>query len=188
MLGPHRAGAACLFVDSLTRPLAPGPRLYAQAAYPSLFGFSVSHTTRAPRPGEVDGTHYHFTTSDAFLAAVDQGTLRLCRSRSCACTSRLPDALPAPGLFLEHAHVHGNLYGTTLAAIAAVRDAGKVCILDLDVQGAESVKSARLGAKFLFVAPPSMDELERRLRGRGTETEEKVRPVAGSRDRHQGRD
>ena len=74
--------------------------------------------------------------------------------------------------------MHGNLYGTTLAAIAAVRDAGKVCILDLDVQGAESVKRASLGAKFLFVAPPSMDELERRLRGRGTETEEKVRPVA----------
>ena len=83
-----------------------------------------------------------------------------------------------PGLFLEHAQVHGNLYGTTLAAIAAVRDGGKVCVLDLDVQGAESVKRASLGAKFLFVAPPSMDELERRLRGRGTETEEKVRHIA----------
>jgi len=90
-------------------------------------------------------------------------------------TSHLLRGCVLAGLFLEHAHVHGNLYGTSLAAIAAVRDAGKVCILDLDVQGAESVKRARLGAVFLFIAPPSMDELERRLRGRGTETEEKAR-------------
>ena len=81
---------------------------------------------------------------------------------------------------MEHAHVHSNLYGTSLAAIAAVRDAGKVCILDLDVQGAESVKRAALGAVFVFIAPPSMEELERRLRGRGTETDDKVRCLPAS--------
>jgi guanylate kinase len=70
--------------------------------------------------------------------------------------------------------VHGNIYGTSFAAVAVVTGASKVCILDVDVQGAEAVKAAALGAAFVFVSPPSMDELERRLRGRGTETEEKI--------------
>jgi len=99
----------------------------------------------------VDGQHYHFVARDAFLAGVEGGR------------------------FLEHAHVHDNIYGTSFAAVQAVSSASKVCILDVDVQGAEAVKKAQLGAAFVFVAPPSMAELERRLRGRGTETEEKVR-------------
>lgn len=76
--------------------------------------------------------------------------------------------------FLEHAEVHGNLYGTSLAAVRALTDAGKVCILDIDVQGARSVKKSRLEATFVFVAPPSLEILEQRLRGRGTETEEAI--------------
>ena len=71
--------------------------------------------------------------------------------------------------------MHGNIYGTTFEAVQRVTGADKVCILDVDVQGAEAVKRTQLGAAFVFIAPPSMDELERRLRGRGTETEEKAR-------------
>lgn len=156
-------------------------RAPAQAEYPALFGFSVSHTTRAPRPGELDGTHYHFTDRDAFLAGVAEG----------ACRAAGPEALPEltvacalsrlTGKFLEHAHVHGNIYGTSFEAVQRVTGADKVCILDVDVQGAEAVKRTQLGAAFVFISPPSMEELERRLRGRGTETEEKARAPATQR-------
>ena len=95
--------------------------------------------------------HYHFDVPrDRFLAEVEAGK------------------------FLEHAHVHGNIYGSSFAAVEAVKRSGKVCLLDIDVQGAENVKRSDLGAVFLFIAPPSMEELERRLRGRGTESEEKI--------------
>merc|ERR1719399_111362 len=80
----------------------------------------------------------------------------------------------AGGGFIEYARVHSNLYGTSIAAVRAVTDTGKTCLLDIDVQGAELVKKTDLNARFLFVAPPSFEDLEQRLRGRGTETEEKV--------------
>ena len=122
--------------------------------FPDKFGFSVSHTTRAPRPGEVDGKHYFFTTRDKMETDI------------------------ANGLFLESAEVHGNLYGTSVAAVRSVLDQGRVCILDIDVQGAKSIKKS-VGKipvpLFLFVMPPSWEELENRLRHRGTETEEKIR-------------
>ena len=102
------------------------------------------------RPPSQDGVHYHFTSRDAFEAAIEAGD------------------------FIEHAHVHGHLYGTSTAAVAAVAAAGKTCILDIDVQGARSVRAARLPAVFVFVAPPSLGELEARLRGRGTETEAQI--------------
>jgi guanylate kinase len=176
----------------------------SQADHPALFGFSVSHTTRAPRPGEVNGTHYHFTDRDAFLAGVTDGACVRClaAARRAPVQARQPQQrvhsdvqiqtqhtrrhvrlwvcfltrarAPSTGKFLEHAHVHGNIYGTTFEAVACVTGANKVCILDVDVQGAEAVKRAALGANFVFIAPPSMDELERRLRGRGTETEDKA--------------
>lgn len=94
--------------------------------------------------------HYHFVSREQFEADI------------------------AAGKFLEHAHVHGNIYGTSWAAIQAVSDAGKVCVLDIDVQGARSVRRAGAKAIFVFVAPPSLEELERRLVGRGTETQEQV--------------
>eukprot|EP01033_Poteriospumella_lacustris_P008342 gene8343-6020_t len=120
------------------------------ATFPDAFGFSVSHTTRGPRPGEVDGQHYNFVTKEAFEAAL------------------------AENAFVEHALVHTNYYGTSFAAIDKVRAQGKVCILDIDIQGVQNVKRSALHCKYLFVAPPNFDELERRLRGRGTETEEKI--------------
>ena len=78
------------------------------------------------------------------------------------------------GEFIEYARVHSNIYGTSIKAVEAVQAKGKTCLLDIDVQGAELVKKTNLNAKFIFVAPPSFEELERRLRGRGTETEDKI--------------
>lgn len=123
-----------------------------QEVFPNKFGFSVSHTTRDPRPGEQDGKDYHFSD----LATVEREV--------------------AEGKFIEHARVHGNMYGTSKAAVEAVRSEGKVCILDIDVQGAKSIHEQNIWpeTKFIFVNPPSLEELERRLRGRGTETEEKI--------------
>ena len=122
-----------------------------RAEFPDAFGFSVSHTTRAPRKGEADGVDYHFTSREVMQPMV------------------------AAGEFLEHADVHGNMYGTSFAAVRRVADAGKSCILDIDVQGAASCRAAGfdVGA-YVFVAPPSTEELLSRLRGRGTETEEKI--------------
>ena len=70
--------------------------------------------------------------------------------------------------------MHANLYGTSIAAVREVSRQGKTCLLDIDVQGAELVKKTDLCARFLFIAPPSFEDLEKRLRGRGTETEEKI--------------
>ncbi len=108
--------------------------------------FSVSTTTRKPRPGEIEGVHYFFTSPEAFAAA------------------------DAANEFLEAAEVHGNHYATSRAAVQAIADEGRVAVLDVDVQGARSVRRSGLPALFVFVAPPSLEELERRLRGRGTET------------------
>jgi guanylate kinase len=113
--------------------------------------FSVSHTTRNPRSGEKDKEHYHFVSVDAFMALRDQ----------------------EPCGFLEWAEVHGNFYGTSVAEVNARCQQGQDVILDIDVQGAEQV---RQGARpvTVFIAPPSLEILEQRLRGRGTETEETV--------------
>ncbi|EJD47928.1 guanylate kinase [Auricularia subglabra TFB-10046 SS5] len=139
MSGPSGAGKSTLL-----------KRLFAE--YPDKFGFSVSHTTRSPRPGEADGVAYHFVDRARFQALV------------------------ADGAFIEHAEFGGNLYGTTIAAVRAVASTGtgKRCILDIDAQGVRSVKQTDLNAVFLFVAPPSAAALRSRLVGRGTETEESV--------------
>ncbi|GFP87733.1 guanylate kinase 2 [Phtheirospermum japonicum] len=118
--------------------------------FPSTFGFSVSHTTRAPRNNEHNGVHYHFT---------ERGDME----------NDIKD-----GKFLEFAAVHGNLYGTSVEAVEVVTDGEKRCILDIDVQGARSVRASSLEAIFIFICPPSFDQLEKRLRARGTETEEQI--------------
>ncbi|CAA7395440.1 unnamed protein product [Spirodela intermedia] len=118
--------------------------------FPSTFGFSVSHTTRSPREKEKDGIHYHFTQKNAMEKDITDGK------------------------FLEHASVHGNLYGTSIKAVEAVMDEGKRCILDIDVQGAKSVRASSIEAIFIFICPPSFEELEKRLRSRGTESEEQI--------------
>ncbi|XP_057547639.1 guanylate kinase 2-like [Amaranthus tricolor] len=118
--------------------------------FPSMFGFSVSHTTRAPRENEINGIHYHFTERSLMEDDIKNGK------------------------FLEFASVHGNLYGTSIESVEVVGDAGKRCILDIDVQGAKSVRASSLDAIFIFVCPPSYEDLEKRLRSRGTETEEQI--------------
>lgn len=121
--------------------------------HPNCFGFSVSHTTRDPRAGEVNGVHYHFMKDkQAMLAMIEANE------------------------FLESANVHGNLYGTSKTAVADVASGGQICVLDIDVQGVKSVKGANLNPNpmFIFIKPPSTEELEKRLRGRGSETEEKI--------------
>ncbi|KAL4440067.1 hypothetical protein ABPG75_003068 [Micractinium tetrahymenae] len=114
------------------------------------FGFSCSHTTRPPREGEVNGVHYHFTTHEAFESGIQAGK------------------------FLEYAHVHKNIYGTSVQAVQDVADSGRCCVLDIDVQGARQVRKSGLKAVFVFIAPPSLEELEHRLRGRATDSEEQI--------------
>ena len=120
------------------------------ASYPKLY-FSVSATTRPPRPGEVDGKHYHFLSGEQFQRWIDE------------------DA------FLEHAEFVGNLYGTPKLYVDKAMDQGRDVILDIEIQGAEQVHRRRPEAIRIYVAPPSWAELERRLIGRGTEDMEKVR-------------
>lgn len=115
------------------------------------FGFSVSHTTRSPRDGEIDGKHYHFTSVEQMKADI------------------------AAEKFVEYAEVHGKYYGTSFAAVESVQKSGKVCILDIDVQGVKNVKKSTLNAYYIFVSPPNMEVLETRLRKRGTESEEAIR-------------
>ena len=106
----------------------------------------MSATTRAPRPGEVDGVHYLFIGPEAFAAAVEAGD------------------------FLEWAVVHGrNSYGTLRAPVEEKLAAGEQVVLEIDLQGARQVREAMPDARFVFLAPPSWDELVRRLVGRGTE-------------------
>eukprot|EP00736_Rhodelphis_marinus_P014529 Rmarinus@m.3176 len=119
-------------------------------AFPDDFGFSVSHTTRAPRSGEKNGVHYHFIDKTQMLADIQEGK------------------------FIEHAEVHGNLYGTSLAAVQSVGEAGRICVLDIDVQGVRQVKQTELQPLCLFVAPPDLAELQTRLKKRGTESEESL--------------
>jgi guanylate kinase len=117
---------------------------------PLFIQFSISHTTRKPREGEKDGVHYNFTTVDEIKKEIEAGK------------------------FVEYAEVHGNYYGTSVAAVQTVQEQGKICLLDIDIQGAQNVKKSDLDALYIFIAPPSMEELERRLRGRGTESEDAI--------------
>jgi guanylate kinase len=120
---------------------------------------SVSATTRAPRPGEVDGVAYHFLTMQEF------------------------DSKIAAGQMLEYAVVHGtNKYGTLREPVEAALAAGQKLILEIDIQGARQVKLAMPEANLVFIAPPSWEELVSRLSGRGTETaEEQARRLATAR-------
>lgn len=114
--------------------------------------FSVSATTRAPRAGEVDGEHYHFTTRDGFLQMV------------------------ADGQMLEHAEVFGNLYGSPRGPVEQAMLAGRDTLFDVDWQGGQQIRASALGAHVvsIFVLPPSLPELERRLRGRGQDSDEVI--------------
>jgi guanylate kinase len=123
--------------------------------YPDKLGLSVSHTTRLPRPGENNGIHYHFVKKEWMEDKIKQTN--------------------NDNFFIEYANVHGNLYGTSKNAVEYVQNQGKLCILDVDVQGVIQIKKSNFIGKYIFIAPPSIELLENRLRLRGTETEEQVK-------------
>ena len=110
--------------------------------------FSVSATTRAKRPGEVDGRDYHFLSREEFKRRVERGE------------------------FLEHAEVYGNMYGTLRAPMEQVLSEGRIYLLEIDVQGANQLRALGEPGTYVFIAPPDFEELRRRLSSRGTETPE----------------
>ncbi|HET7562365.1 MAG TPA: guanylate kinase [Rhodanobacteraceae bacterium] len=119
---------------------------------------SISHTTRSPRPGDVDGVQYHFVDRAQFAAMV------------------------AAGEFLEHADVFGNGYGTSRGAVEPALAAGRDVLLEIDWQGAAQVR-AKIPCVSIFILPPSRAELEHRLRARGTDSEATIeRRLAASRE------
>ena len=114
--------------------------------------FSVSHTTRKPRANEVEGQDYHFVSESRFQAMVVEGA------------------------FAEWASVHGHYYGTSIAEFARARELGRRGVLfDVDYQGARQIRAKFRSAVGVFILPPSMDELERRLTSRGLDDEETIR-------------
>jgi guanylate kinase len=118
-------------------------------AHPDVW-LSVSVTTRRPRPGETDGVEYHFVDQERFTQLIREGAL------------------------LEHAVFAGNSYGTPREPVEARLAAGLPALLEIDLQGARQVRAAMPEAQLVFLKPPSWDELERRLRGRGTEPDEVI--------------
>jgi len=121
-----------------------------RSEFPTAFGFSVSHTTRKPREGEVSGKDYHFVTRDVMEQSIKNGD------------------------FIENAEFSGNLYGTSKKAVEDVQAHGKICILDIDVQGVRAIKNTDLNPRLIFVSPPSFESLKTRLENRGTETGESL--------------
>ena len=118
--------------------------------YPGKFQFSVSYTTRGPRPGEEHGKHYFFVSKEEFQKGIDAGD------------------------FLEHVEYSGNCYGTNRKYIQSIQEKGIICILDIDIKGAEKLINNGLDAYVLFLEPPSLEALQQRLEGRGTETPEAI--------------
>jgi guanylate kinase len=120
------------------------------AEHPDL-QLSISTTTRPIRPGETDGVHYHFVSEEQFRDAVAQGR------------------------FLEWAQVHDNLYGSDGAWVDQTLAQGRDILFDIDVQGGHQIRAARSDACLILIVPPSWAELERRLRGRGTDDDAVIR-------------
>lgn len=130
-------------------------------AWDQTLRFSVSATTRAPRPGEVDGRDYYFVSRETFLDMVSAGQM------------------------LEHAEVFGNLYGTPRAPVEAAMAEGRDTIFDVDWQGGQQIRRSALGKDVvsIFILPPSIETLEARLRGRAQDSDEVIRNrMAKSRD------
>lgn len=148
----HKGKRGVLFVFSGPSGVGKGTlkaKLFEEFA--DRIAYSVSATTRGPREGEVDGKDYFFISRQEFERRVKNNE------------------------FLEHAEFAGNCYGTPRAYVEKLLDSGMNVVLEIDVQGALQVMKSMPECVSVFILPPSFEELERRLRGRGTETEEKVR-------------
>lgn len=120
------------------------------AEFPGHFAFSVSHTTRKPRAGEENGREYHFVDTAIFERMVGEDK------------------------FLEHTTFAGNHYGTSQAAVEGIRSEGKICVLDVELNGVRALKKAHLDCRYVYIAPPSIEALRERLSLRGTETVESL--------------
>ncbi|KAJ4138487.1 hypothetical protein NW768_002322 [Fusarium equiseti] len=120
--------------------------------HPETFATVVSHTTRPPRPGEVEGTHFYFTSKSNFQTLYAQGT------------------------FIECTDYNGHYYGTSLQAIEHVIKSGMTPLLDINMEGVKTMKAfKKQSVKYVFIQPPSLEALEVRLRGRETEDEESIK-------------
>ncbi|XP_012683351.1 guanylate kinase isoform X2 [Clupea harengus] len=119
--------------------------------FDGVFGFSVSHTTRNPRPGEENGRDYHYVTREVMQTSIDNGE------------------------FIENAVFSGNMYGTSKAAVQHVQAKNLICVLDIDMQGVKNIKRTDLNPIYISIQPPSMQELEKRLKDRKTESDESLK-------------
>jgi guanylate kinase len=130
---------------------------------PGRYELCVSHTSRTPRHGEVNGTHYFFVTKEYMQDEIKRN-------------DKYVEGQSALNYkFLEYAEVHGSLYGTSVDSVRNIHERGKVAILDVDTIGVEGIHKLNIvPAKYVFIAPPSLQELEVRLRKRGTEAEEQI--------------
>lgn len=150
-MSPASASESAARITVVSGPTAVGKGTLVQALrrrHPDVW-LSISATTRPQRPREIDGVHYHFVSDEEF------------------------DALLADGGLLEWAVVHGtHRYGTLRAPVAAALAEGKCVLLEIDLQGARQIRRTLPEARFIFIAPPSWEELVRRLVGRGTESAE----------------
>ncbi|MGB5734576.1 MAG: guanylate kinase [Thiohalocapsa sp.] len=144
------AAAGTLFVVSAPSGAGKTSLVRALLELDPTLHLSVSYTTRPPRPGEVDGEHYHFTDAKRF------------------------ETMVADGAFVEYARVFGNAYGTAESALRAVLERGEDLLLEIDWQGARQVRERLPEAVSVFVMPPSLAALEQRLRGRGQDTDEVI--------------
>eukprot|EP00800_Vazella_pourtalesii_P011423 TRINITY_DN2749_c0_g1_i10.p1 TRINITY_DN2749_c0_g1~~TRINITY_DN2749_c0_g1_i10.p1 ORF type:complete len:166 (-),score=49.45 TRINITY_DN2749_c0_g1_i10:319-816(-) len=107
--------------------------------YPGQFQFSVSHTTRQKREKEIDGKHYHYISREQFLSDIKEN------------------------LFIEHTEYASNLYGTSLNSVEVIRKSGKICILDIDSEGVKKIKKTDMNPIYIFIQPPSFEELVNKL-------------------------
>ena len=143
VVGPSGVGKSTL-INALTEK------------YPGKFGFSVSHTTRDPRPGEEHGVNYFYTNKEDFETMIEKDD------------------------FVEWCKVHKNMYGTAKSQIMAIQAAEKIPLLDIDIQGTEKFVHAFPETNTLFIFPPSVDSLKERLEKRGTETPESLKTRVGN--------
>ncbi|GAB1606948.1 guanylate kinase-like isoform X1, partial [Argonauta hians] len=114
--------------------------------FPTTFAYSISHTTRNPREGEVNGKDYYFVSREKFEEMMKKNE------------------------FLETASFSNNYYGTSKAAVKDIQETGRICIIEVEINGVKNIKQSGIEAKYLFIEPPSVDELENRLRKRASET------------------
>lgn len=143
----HQKGLALI----LSAPSGAGKSTLIQRLQKDFtFNFSISSTTRPPRVGEIDGVHYHFLSKEEFITRRNNG------------------------YFAEWAQVHGNYYGTPLEPVNRSLEEGKNILFDIDIQGAKQLSQTLPTAKFVFILPPSMEELEKRLVLRGTDSKEDI--------------